>query len=100
MSKPISETIREAMIATGLNDLEISRQVGVSQPQLWHFRRGSNPKASTIDKLADWLGFTLTRSERKQFAKQKSARQSQPAGRPKRKHPHADKERENESKRL
>jgi transcriptional regulator with XRE-family HTH domain len=63
--KSISETVRAAMIATGLNDWEVSRQVAVSQPQLWQFRNGtSNPKASTIDALAAWLGLELVPAKR------------------------------------
>ena len=58
--KTVSEIVREAMAATGKNDWEISREVKVSQPQLWAFRNGtSNPKASTIDALAAWLGLQL-----------------------------------------
>ncbi|MCI0358296.1 MAG: hypothetical protein L0211_07425 [Planctomycetaceae bacterium] len=58
--KTISETVREAMIATGKNDWQVSREVPVSQPQLWKFRTGrSVPLASTIDALAAWLGLEL-----------------------------------------
>ena len=63
MSKSISEALQAAMIATGLGDREISRQTGVSQPQISAFRKGSNPKASTLDALARWLGYTLVRTD-------------------------------------
>jgi transcriptional regulator with XRE-family HTH domain len=59
MATSLSETIRRAMIATGLSDLEISRQTGVTQPQLWKFRHGqADLRSSSIDKLAAWLRVT------------------------------------------
>jgi transcriptional regulator with XRE-family HTH domain len=58
--KTVSEIIREAMIATGKTDGQISRDIPVSQVQLWKFRNGRTvPLASTIDSLASWLGLTV-----------------------------------------
>jgi hypothetical protein len=57
----LSATIRQALIDTGANTSEISRQTGVTQPQVWQFvKAGADCKASTLDKFAAWLGLALT----------------------------------------
>jgi ribosome-binding protein aMBF1 (putative translation factor) len=62
----LSEQVRQAMIASGINDLELSRHVDVAQTNLRSFRRGeSDARASTLDKLAAFLGLTLAKPRRR-----------------------------------
>lgn len=59
----ITEALKQAIDDSGQSDLTIAKATGVPQPMINRFRNGTRPTIylHTADKIAAYLGYSLTR---------------------------------------
>jgi transcriptional regulator with XRE-family HTH domain len=66
MRRTIDNTLRHAMIDSGLSKLELSQRSGVSRPSIIKFLRGEcSLRLDMVDKLADVLDLELVKRKRR-----------------------------------
>ena len=62
MAKTVSETLRDAIEASGLTPYRIATDAGVDTAGLYRFLSGGNLKSESVDRLCESLGLVLTAS--------------------------------------
>ncbi len=60
---PISQQLKDAILASGLSANAIAKACGVPQPTITRFLAGAEMKSGTIDRLAEHLGLVLTETQ-------------------------------------
>lgn len=64
VSTQMADRLREAIRASGLSALALSRLTGVAQPRISEFLNGRDIKLTTAQKLADHFGLKLDSSRK------------------------------------
>ena len=60
----LSKALKKAMASPDANISEMAKEIGVSRNQLYMIADEKNqPKLSTAEKIADYLGFSITVSK-------------------------------------
>lgn len=62
MAKTVSETLRDAIEASGLTPYRIATDAGVDAAGLYRFLSGGGLKNESVDRLCESLGLVLTAS--------------------------------------
>jgi plasmid maintenance system antidote protein VapI len=56
----ISEILRKAIQDASVSRYAIAKETGIGNATLCRFLQGENVKSETVDKLANYFGFSLT----------------------------------------